>query len=157
METTMSENMVAPGEGWKLVVRRRFLSGGAVYDRGCEITPEVLGKNFQSFFDRGFVRWQPPGSEASPVTPRKIEVAPPKIEHRQAVVADAGDCDDALDRWQTSVALTMTASNCDEPTAKVLLMAHREGSEVYKLASRIASERHAAEHGLVGRRIFQHI
>lgn len=136
-----------PHEGWRLIVQKRLYADGTCFDRGCEIAPGALGKNYQSLLDVGFVRWCQPSDKPSPVVPRKIETSAPTPK-LVAIIADD---------WPSSVRATAAQPGCAWLTAQDLVIATAVGAEQHRLWQNAETERHSRANNLPGRRIYQRI
>ena len=125
--------------------------GGVCYPRGCRIPDAVVTgcPNFDALRENKRIVQRANPNEA--IKPIAIDTPQPELRLAHVVVADVSE-GDFLERWQLSVVLTMTASNCGEVTAKDLLCGDPKGSELFRQATRLASERNAIAKRLNGQR-----
>lgn len=152
LATVTTAPQIPPATGWVLKAAKRFFAGGVCFDRGAEVPPEVLGKNYQAFLDNAHVRWVPPG-QPSPVQPRKLEPTPATNYGNEPVVFRATG--NPLEDWDLSVAATMELNNCPRAWAVDLLTGDSSaggGAELYRQATRIDSEQQAIKNRTFGRR-----
>lgn len=129
-----------------------LILGGVCYPRGCVIPDAVVTgcPNFDALHQNRRIIQRANVNEA--IKPIAIEPSQPELRLAHVVIADRADCDDFLDQWKTSIALTMTASNVDEMRARDLLCGDHKGSDLFRKATRLASERAAIAKRLNGAR-----
>lgn len=141
--------VMAPHDGWQLVAKKRLQASGQIYDVGCLVPVEALGKNFQSLLDARHVMWQPPG-EPIRVKPRAMPAPAPPLPNPQAVIVPDAD---PIKSWQKSLAAMVEKFNGDHGRARDRLLVSEAGSKLFRLATRIAAERDSIANRAVGRRI----
>ena len=143
---------VQPGTGWVWVSNTNLIINGMIYARGCVIPDDVLNAtpNFEALRDNRRVKQTLNAN--TDIKPVPVEASQTTLTLAQAVVADAADAADHLERWELSLVLTMEASNCVRAVAVDLLCADAAGARLYMQASRLASERNAIGKAMNGRR-----
>ena len=152
--TTTTPRKIAPPipqaiAGLPWVANTSLIIGGVLYQRGCVVPDGILNAcpNRDALIENRRVRQSAKPVEA--IKPVAIDTPQPELRLANVVVADVSE-GDFLERWQLSVVLTMVASNCGEVTAKDLLCGDHKGSELFRQATRLASERNAVAKRLSG-------
>ena len=139
---------VVPGMAWVSNIGGLIL-GGVCYPRGARIPDAVVTgcPNFDALRENRRIVQRANVNEA--IKPIAIDTPQPELRLAHVVVADVSE-GDFLERWQLSVVLTMVASNCGEVAAKDLLCGDNAGSDLFRKATRLASEKNAIAKRLNG-------
>lgn len=126
--------------------------GGVCYPRGCRIPDDVVTgcQNFDALRINRRITQRHPSKIVETIQPIEIEPTPAALSFGNTVevMRVTGD---AIEDWELSIEATMGANSCPRGLARELLMGDRLGAELFKAATRLASERHAINR-LNGRR-----
>jgi hypothetical protein len=139
---------VPPATGWRLLAQRSFSTATKVFSRGCEVSPNDLGRNLRAMIDNGFVRSCPPGTPITATARERpipqTEPAKPKPKIKIIVLGD-----DVIGSWHATVKEMTKRCGGNGQRARDLLMIDNAGSELFCRAQRIACLQEAKRRGVV--------
>jgi hypothetical protein len=125
-----------PGEGWKLVARRR-ITADKIYNAGCEIpVASVSQPQLRAMLNSGLVVWLPP-SQPIAATPVDLPAPPPAPKKKPRNVGKVIVMHpDPVQRWHLTRLEARKFFDTDSATDDYL-MSHPETREIYKLAAKV--------------------
>jgi hypothetical protein len=132
------------------VCDRQVRSNGWIFNRGCVVTPEQIGPNFDKLVHSGFIVPRLAANVAGCVKPIAMPTPTPPKQKVEAVVFNGGD---AVQDWRKSVDETAKRCNGDVARARDLLMSNDRGGELYVRAVRTQAERDRVANRTVMRKI----
>jgi hypothetical protein len=130
-----SVSIVPPQKNWRLQVCRRIQTNGKVYNVGCAIEPEALGRNFRALMDNRSVRWVPPDTVIT-ATPQQLPE--PTREPPRPVVEIITVENDAVASWKKTYAAMIKKCGNNPALARDILMGDRTAAALYQDAMRVA-------------------
>jgi len=142
-------NQQPPGKGFHLIACKRFICGCKVYDAGCGVSPEAMGKNFAAMMNNGYVRWVPPRVKAGGL-PRDLPALEPSKPRPEVVIIEDADIEVA---WRKTREASAKSFDGDWGRSLDALESHPRGKQMADLYQRVAAERHSRQNNLAGRRI----
>jgi hypothetical protein len=144
--------IVPPAKGWRLIARRRFQAGMKLYDRGCEVDPNDLSKNFRAFFAAkpAYVEWIPGGAALK--QPRDLpppEPPPPDLNEKE-IEAMIVRTDDPVADWRRLVsAVAQKLDRNERWAASKISDTCRAARDLRLVATRVACAREARRRNVV--------
>ena len=86
------QTVVPPHIGWKLVVRRKFSTGSAIYDVGVTVNDVAdLGANARSLVNARFLEWLPASAGTDERKPRALPAPVPEKPRLPVEIVDHPD------------------------------------------------------------------
>ena len=130
------QTVVPPHIGWKLVVRRKFSTGSAIYDVGVTISDVAdLGANARALVNARFLEWLPASAGTDARKPRALPAPAPEKPRPAVVVVDDGT--DAVASWRKTLATHTAKLNGNSQLARDILMNDAMASALYLRAVRV--------------------
>lgn len=141
--------LTAQNAGLVPVCNRPFKSSGFAYQRGGAVDLATI-PNAQRLVQSGHISFVTPAAIVATLAPVKLPEPVPAPLPPKVVIVEG---DDPVKAFLDSVAETQKTTGAPYRLARDCVMGDPRGSDLYRRAVLVGSERYCRQQGLVGRRI----
>jgi hypothetical protein len=141
-----SNGICAPAAGWQLITRRTLTLGDRTFPAGSKLEPTEAGANLRSLLSSGSVWWAPPGT---PIAAKSSPLPEPPKPAPKPAVEIVGDPDDPVSSYRKSLELLIERCDGDAARGNDLMMASKDGRDLYVRAVKVACAKEAQKRGKV--------